>query len=139
MIVGLCMACSPAGRSAEAPPQPPPASARDSSAAAALVDSGREAYRRHYCGLCHRLEAANTSGAFAPTHDAMGATADDRIRYPGYTGNATTAEGYIRESILDPDTYVVPGYGGSRFRMPAYTHLDESDLEALVQLLLEER
>lgn len=156
-LVGLSLACAPAGPSVGTPSsgatppdtvtrassgalaRPAEASARDSMATAALVASGREAYRRQYCGLCHRLDAAETSGEFGPTHNGMGVTAGERIRDPSYTGIATTPEAYIRESILDPDGYIVPGYGGSRFRMPAYTHLDEAEVEALVQMLLEER
>ncbi len=157
VLAGLSIACAPAGRSVETPTsgvtltdtvtrassgalaRPSAASARDSMATAALLAFGSEVYRQQHCGLCHRLDAANTSGAFGPTHNGMGATADDRIRDKSYTGNATTPEGYIRESIVDPEIYVVPGYGGSRFRMPAYTHLDEVEVEALVQMLLEKR
>jgi hypothetical protein len=55
-----------------------------------------------------------------------------------YTGEAMTAEAYLRESIVAPATYLVPGYEHTRYRMPAYINLSEPELEALVQMLLRE-
>lgn len=157
LLLGLTAACSPASKPVAAPTSrvlptdtatPVPsnpvepkstATSRDSTDLDRLVASGREVYRQQYCGVCHRLDAANTGGLFGPSHNGIGATAENRIRDPNYTGSATTPEGYIRESILDPGIYIVPGYGGIRFRMPAYTHLSEADINALVQMLLGER
>jgi hypothetical protein len=62
----------------------------------------------------------------------MGAIADERIQAPGYAGSATTAEDYIRESLLDPKAYLVPGYEVTSHHMPAYVHLEEGDINALV-------
>lgn len=156
LLVGLTAACTPGSTPANAPrtstptdtPTPAPsdtltttsaATSGDSTDLGQLVASGLEVFRQQYCGLCHVLDAANTGGLFGPTHNGIGTTADHRIRDPKYTGVATTAEGYIRESIIDPGIYIVPGYGSSRFRMPAYTNLSEADLNALAQMLLQER
>jgi hypothetical protein len=68
----------------------------------------------------------------------MGSLAEQRIRDAGYTGTATTAEAYIRESILDPTINLVPGYEHTRYHMPAYTTLHHADLDALVHMLLHE-
>jgi hypothetical protein len=84
------------------------------------------------------LDAAGAGGIFAPPHNGMGSLAEQRIRDAGYTGTATTAEAYIRESILDPTIYLVPGYEHTRYHMPAYTTLPQADLDALVQMLLHE-
>jgi hypothetical protein len=51
-------------------------------------------------------------------------------------GGATTAREYIRESIVSPDAYLVPGYEVTSHHMPAYGHLEEGEIQALVQLLL---
>ncbi len=156
LLVGLTTACTPARTPASAPsastptdtPSAVPSDARamtltatsgDSTDLGQLVAAGLELYRQQYCGLCHVLDAANTGGSFGPTHKGMSTTADHRIRDPKYTGMATTAEGYIRESIIDPDVYIVLGYEHTRFQMPAYTHLSEADVHALVQMLLQER
>jgi nitric oxide reductase subunit C len=103
------------------------------------VTTGLEVYRAQYCGVCHTLDAAETKGPFGPTHNGIGTIAAERIADPGYTGKATTAEEYIRESIIDPAIYIVPGSALGRYRMGAYTMLSETELEALVQFLLEQR
>ena len=69
----------------------------------------------------------------------MAHTAEQRILDPKYTGEATTAEEYIRESILSPELYVVEGYEHTQHHMPAYTNLSGTDLAAIVQLLLQQK
>jgi nitric oxide reductase subunit C len=101
--------------------------------------NGLDVYRAQYCGVCHTLDAAETKGPFGPTHNGMASTAARRLEDPDYTGKASTAGEYIRESIIDPTVYLVPGYGLSRYRMGAYTMLSEAELDALVQFLLEQR
>ena len=109
-----------------------------SSANDELMSQGLEVYRQHYCGLCHQLTLAGTNGAFGPTHDGMGELARARIESSDYQGAATTPTEYIRESIIHPDAYIVPGYSLSPHRMPAYRELTEQELDALVYLLLQQ-
>jgi hypothetical protein len=59
-----------------------------------------------------------------------------RLILPVYLATATE---YIRESILNPSIYLVEGYEQSRHHMPAFTHLSEADVEALVQMLLQQK
>jgi mono/diheme cytochrome c family protein len=101
--------------------------------------TGLQVYREQFCGTCHELGSAGTSGRFGPTHNGIGAIAEERIHAQGYSGSASTAEEYIRESLLEPGIYRAPGFERTRFAMPAYTHLSEADLDAIVQLLLRER
>ena len=117
----------------------PPAGPADTAKQESPVASGLEVYRAQYCGVCHTLDAAETRGPFGPTHNGIATTAARRVTDPGYTGNATTAEEYIRESITDPAVYVVPGSTLGRYGMGAYTMLSETELDALVQFLLEQR
>jgi nitric oxide reductase subunit C len=105
----------------------------------ALVRRGQEVYRTQYCGMCHSLSSLGTGGRFGPSHDGVGATAEDRIRDPAYHGTARTAEEYLRESIVDPSAYRVPEFAGSRYVMPSYRQLPDEDIEALVQMLLHEQ
>jgi nitric oxide reductase subunit C len=97
---------------------------------------GIEVYLQSYCGACHALAAAGTAGAFGPSHDDARASAEERLRDPNYRGAATTPEAYIRESIVDPGAYIVPGYAATPHRMPAYGNLDDEALDALVALLM---
>jgi len=59
------------------------------------------------CTTCHHIGAL---GARAPDLAGMGGRAAARVAEPGYTGEATDAEGYIRESLSAPCAYVVEGY-----------------------------
>jgi nitric oxide reductase subunit C len=121
----------PAPTAAPEPPTPDPALAER-----AVVERGLKLYRELYCGTCHQLGAAGTAGLFGPSHDGLGATAAQRIGDPGYTGAATSAAGYIRESILNPAAYLVPDYASSNHPMPAFSSLSDADLDALVQMLV---
>lgn len=115
---------------------PPTATSADTSA---QVEHGLEVYKQQYCGLCHQLDAAATAGQFGPSHNDLGLTAEQRIHDAHYTGAATTAAEYIHESIITPKAYLVPGYEHTAHHMPAYGHLSENDVDALVQLLLQQR
>jgi len=103
-----------------------------------MVSYGLAVYKKQYCGVCHQLSAAETGGLFGPTHDGMGRTAEEHIQAPDYAGAATTAGDYIHESIVDPKAYIVPGYEVTSHHMPAYAHLEEGDIDALVQMLLQQ-
>lgn len=103
-----------------------------------LVQRGLQVYQQWYCGVCHQLDAAGTGGQFGPTHDHMGMTAGRRIHVTEYTGTAKTAAEYIRESIVNPGVFLVPGYENSPYHMPAFTNLNEADLDALVEMLLQQ-
>jgi hypothetical protein len=129
---------SPSPPATEAPtaapsPSPAPEEATDPGQ---QVETGLEVYRAQYCGLCHALTAAGTTGIFGPVHDGMGTLAAQRIADPAYSGAATTAAEYIRESIVEPRRYLVPGYEAASQPMPAYGYLSEAEIMALVEALL---
>jgi hypothetical protein len=102
------------------------------------AEQGLILYKTLYCGLCHELQAANTKGIFGPPHNDMGTIAAQRVQDPAYTGQATTAEDYLYESLVQPEVYIVEGYAASRHRMPSYAHLTPPDLDALTQFLLQQ-
>lgn len=58
------------------------------------------------CTLCH-----SPVGGRAPLLDTVGSRAAERIKDPRYKGKAKTGEEYIRESMMEPSTYVVAGFG----------------------------
>lgn len=99
--------------------------------------SGQEVYLKQYCGLCHTLDRVGTSGIFGPTHNGLARTAESRIRDSLYTGRARTPAEYVRESIVEPQDFIVPGYEASPHRMPAYRHLADEEIDALVAFLLD--
>lgn len=101
-----------------------------------LLAQGLELYLSQGCGICHTLSKADSKGVFGPPHDALFVIAQARFQSPDYPGEAASAEAYIRESLLEPSAYIIPGYALTRFHMPAYTHLSQEDLDALIYLLM---
>ncbi len=132
LIMLVFSACAPNQSSAPVPTSTP-------SVDTALVERGIAVYRENYCGTCHSLETANTRGIFGPEHNQAATVAETRIQEPGYQGAATNAEEYLRESILEPERYLVDGFAASAHKMPTYTHLEAADIEAMVYLLLQQR
>jgi nitric oxide reductase subunit C len=90
------------------------------------------------CASCHSLAADVV--IVGPSLARIGTLAGERVRDPSYTGKASDAGGYLRESILDPDAFVVPE---DRFKleehslMPAIVgrQLTEAQLADLVTYL----
>jgi hypothetical protein len=105
---------------------------------AALIERGVEVYRENYCGTCHLLSSAGTRGTFGPAHDDAGTQAAAHVALDSYSGTATSAAEYIRESLLHPGVFYTPGYEATNHHMPAFTHLSEADIEALVYMLVHE-
>jgi len=89
------------------------------------VARGRQVYRSLDCGRCHQI--AGEGARFAPELTHIGTVAATRV--PG-----VAAEAYIRESIVSPSAYVVPGYPDV---MPHgfQLGLSPADLDALVTYL----
>jgi mono/diheme cytochrome c family protein len=105
----------------------------------ALLAAGRTAYLTNYCGVCHTLAAAGARGVFGPSHEHIGRTAAQRSADPAYRGGATTAAGYLRESIVTPAAYFAPGTANGRHPMPPYAHLPRAEVDALVYFLLQQQ
>jgi mono/diheme cytochrome c family protein len=90
------------------------------------IARGRQVYHSQGCANCHE---PNLFGQrLGPPLDHVGTAAAGRR--PG-----VSAEEYIRQSILDPGAFVVPGYQDSMPR-DLGRDLSPTDLDALVAYLL---
>ena len=89
------------------------------------VARGRQVYRKLDCGRCHAIDGQG--GRIGPDLEHIGTVAGER-------GSALDPEGYIRESVVSPGAYVVPGYNDVMPRGLA-RNLSETDIEALVRYL----
>ena len=90
------------------------------------IARGAQVYREKSCATCHQVGSGGGTGGPALTHIAT--VAADRKP-------ATGAEDYIRESVLDPGAYVVPGYPDTMPRGLA-RGLSQEDFDDLVRYLL---
>ena len=93
------------------------------------VTAGRKVFIRLGCGACHTLGDAGAGGQLGPPLDGAGGRAGSQI--PGMT-----AEEYVRQSILDPVSFIVDGYLDV---MPANGgQVTDAELSALVEYLLQQ-
>lgn len=105
----------------------------------AKIAHGIEVYRANYCGACHTLDVASTRGTFGPGHNQARTLAATNLSLDTYTGDTTNVEDYLRESIVAPTVFYTPGYEATNHHMPAFSHLPEEDIAALVYLLAQQR
>lgn len=103
------------------------------------VALGEALFRRSppACFSCHAIQEGVV--LVGPSMAGLATRAAAMPGSPTYTGNATMAEEYIRESILNPHVYLVPGEtfsAGGQSIMPAYdTILSAEEVDQLVAYL----
>jgi cytochrome c oxidase subunit 2 len=88
--------------------------------------AGLAVFNNNGCGSCHTFKPANATGKVGPDLDDLKASADKAGK---------PEEEFVRESIVDPDAYIAPGYPPNV--MPkTFGTLPKSQLDALVQYLV---
>jgi cytochrome c oxidase subunit 2 len=94
----------------------------------AAGEAGKAVFEEQGCGSCHALEDAGSTGELGPSLDRLQAQAADAGR---------PLEEFVRESIVNPDAYVEPGFSDEV--MPeTYADLPQEQLDALVEYLVEQ-
>jgi hypothetical protein len=67
-------------------------------------------FTRAGCPVCHMIPGIpGASGQVGPRL-TLGTTGGQRLKDPGYRGQAKTVHDYVVESVLEPGRFVVPGY-----------------------------
>jgi cytochrome c oxidase subunit II len=91
-------------------------------------EGGRAVFEEQGCGSCHALADAGSTAKVGPSLDKLREEAAQAGR---------PLEEFVRESIVNPDAYVEPGY--SKGVMPkTFADLPEQQLDSLVQYLVQE-
>ncbi len=88
--------------------------------------AGATVFAGNGCGSCHTLTAAKATGKIGPDLDQLAAEAK-RAGQP--------LQAFIRESIVDPNKYVEPGFPKGVMPPSFGTTLSKQQLDALVQYL----
>lgn len=70
---------------------------------------GGKLYETLPCASCHDITRPWPGGDICPNLGNIATEAARIIRLPEYRGRARDQAGYIRESIVDPNAYIVPG------------------------------
>ena len=89
--------------------------------------AGKAAFGSNGCNACHTLKAAGATGKIGPDLDKL----------PAYAQQAKQPlEQFIRESIVNPNAYVQPGF--PKGVMPGtFASLPKDQLDALVKFLVD--
>lgn len=88
---------------------------------------GRNVFLTTGCTGCHSIEGVVNGRQIGPNLLGLSDRAADRIE-------GLQAENYIRQSVLDPEAYIVEGFSPL---MPTFP-LNTEELDALVEFLLSE-
>jgi nitric oxide reductase subunit C len=70
---------------------------------------GSKLYETLPCASCHDITKPWPGGAICPNLGNIASEASRIVRLREYRGRAKDAAAYIRESIVDPNAYIVPG------------------------------
>lgn len=115
------------------------------------AQNGEQWVAKNGCTACHVLSAqVNTLigpawlAKDSPDGKGVGAHAEERYQEAGYTGQATSPEQYLFESIVQPSIYIAPGGdyvlpdGSGNSKMPAIysTQLDAQTVADIIAYLL---
>ena len=86
------------------------------------------------CITCHSLEPGEV--IVGPSHAGLATRAGETVRDPGYTGEAETAEGYLRESIVSPNAYVEEGFAPNVMYQKFSEDLTDREIADLVAFMM---
>jgi cytochrome c oxidase subunit II len=113
------------------------------------IEIGERAITTYGCSGCHTLSSMAWAGVVGPSLDGIGSRAGTRLAdATSQSGNdVVTGAEYLSQSLRNPHTYLVPGYGplmrifGSSNNPPAgvpstlYTPMPQEDLMGIVAFL----
>ncbi|MBK6768735.1 MAG: cytochrome c [Ardenticatenales bacterium] len=98
------------------------------------------------CKACHTLDALGYESKTCPDLSNASTTAAEHLASAGYTGKAAAGdiEAYLRESILDPGAYIVPGTTDTQYGKPGQSimpakggaDLSPADVDMIVGYLM---
>jgi cytochrome c oxidase subunit II len=87
--------------------------------------AGQAVFTSNGCASCHTLKAAGAQGTAGPDLDKL----------PAYAKQAgRPLEDFVRQSIVDPNAYVQPGF--PKNLMPSFSTLPKDQLDSLVTYLI---
>lgn len=70
-------------------------------------EAGRQVYLKSGCNACHAVRGQGLQGNIGPSLNQLATVAATRIADANYKGQAKSATEYIRESIINPNGFVV--------------------------------
>jgi mono/diheme cytochrome c family protein len=125
-------ACSGGGQSAPAGTTPSPGDAGNGKKLFASATIGKN--NAPGCTSCHAV--GGQGGQVGPDLSHVATDAATIVKSPDYKGKAQDAPAYLRESIVDPNAYVVKGYSAGIMYENFGKDLSSQDISDLVAYLM---
>lgn len=103
---------------------------------------GTDLFHQYTCDSCHDVSQPSPGGFYAPNLGNISEEAAQVMQLPKYTGSAKDVPSYIRESVLTPNVYIVPGDlymdapGVSAMDQDFAERISTADLNDLISYLL---
>ncbi|MEM7342942.1 MAG: cytochrome c [Chloroflexota bacterium] len=97
------------------------------------VSQGETLFADKGCVACHSLEPGKVQ--VGPSIVGVASRSEETIKRSTYTGQATTAKGYLIESIVEPKVYIVEEFDPLMSETIART-LTEEELDDIVEYML---
>jgi cytochrome c oxidase subunit 2 len=88
-------------------------------------------FQEYGCGACHIYEKAGGAGEVGPSLDLWRSNRTSRVE-------GLNPREYIRQSILDPNAYIVEGYLANLMPQDYQARMSDAEVEALVEMLLQD-
>lgn len=88
------------------------------------------------CTACHVAAQIGPAWLAQDGQPGVGSRAEQRFQDPEYSGNATTPEQYLFESIVNPNDYIVSGYAANIMPNNYASQLTDQDMADLIAYLL---
>lgn len=88
------------------------------------------------CTACHVAAEVGPAWPAKDGEPGVGTRAEQRIVDPGYTGQATTPEQYLFESIVNTNDYIVAGFAANIMPNNYAIQLTDQDMADLIAYLL---
>ena len=96
--------------------------------------NGEKLFASQGCAACHSLKEGEK--IIGPSLYHIGQTAAERVKGADYRGKAKTAEEYIRESIVEPNLYIVPGFAAGIMVQDFGKKLNAQEIDDLIGFLM---
>ncbi len=96
--------------------------------------NGAKLFEANGCQACHSFKDGEK--IIGPSLYNAGSVAANRIKGADYRGKAKTAQDYVRESILEPNLHVVPGYPSGVMVQDFAKKVNPQDVDDLVAFVL---
>jgi cytochrome c553 len=135
VLIGLLLAlaaCGGGGQSAPAGGSPPAGDAGNGQKLFTSTSLGKN--NAPGCTTCHAV--GGQGGQVGPDVSHVATDAAAILKGPDYKGKAQDVPGYLRESIVDPNAYVVKGYSAGIMYENFAKDLSDQDLSDLVAYLM---